>query len=46
MLDLLYLDILLLVLGFLAGYEIGRYIEMKPGERRVSRTRTEATARD
>ena len=46
MLDLLYLGIFLLALGILAGYEIGRYIEMKLGERRASRTRTETTARD
>jgi len=37
MLDLLYLGIFLLVLGLLAGYEIGRYIEMKLGERRATR---------
>jgi hypothetical protein len=37
MLDLLYLGIFLLALGLLAGYEIGRYIEMKLGERRAIR---------
>jgi len=32
MLDLLYLGIFLLVLGLLAGYKIGRYIEMRLGD--------------